>query len=78
MAFQCMIDGHQYWIENLPSIEFIGIWITVCVGVSNLDCTVDAAGLRICEYVKEIGRRTIQLSRDTILSRLLFCQVSPP
>ena len=50
-----MIDGDQYRIKDLASIELIGIWITVCVGVSNLDCTVDTAGLRICEYEKEIG-----------------------
>lgn len=78
MAFQCMVDGYQYWIKNLASIELIGTWITVCVGVSNLDCTVDAAGLRICEYGKGTGRRTIQLSRDTILSELLSCQASLP
>lgn len=78
MAFQCMIDGHQYWIKDLASIELIGSWITVRVGVSNLDCTVDAAGLRICEYEKETGRRTIQSSRDTKLTGLLSCQASPP
>ena len=78
MTFQCMIDGHQYRIKNLASIELVGFWITVGVGVSNLDCTVDAAGLRICVYEKETGWRTIQSSRDMTLSELLSCQASPP
>jgi len=45
MAFQCMIDCHQYRIENLASVELIRVRITVCVRVSNLDCTVDTAAV---------------------------------
>jgi len=73
-----MIDGHQYRIEDLASIELVRIWITVCVGVSNLDGTVDAARLKVCEYKEKTGRRTIQPSQDTTLLRLLSCRASPP
>jgi hypothetical protein len=73
-----MIDGHQYRIEDLASIELIRIWITVCVGVSNLDCTVDAARLKICECKEGTERRTIQPSQGTTLLEPLSCQASPP
>jgi hypothetical protein len=67
-----MVNGHQYRVENLASVKLIRVRVTVCVGVSDLDCTIDAVTFQVSEYERDRTAHQPTLPRhDTVRTAFL-------